>query len=125
TACLAAARRGGSNIMRLVIYSLSVAAIVLLALVPFAAPWLQFVLTLAIANGMVALGVAILLRAGLISIGHAMFFAMGAYCIAFLSKMGINEFFVLLVLGTIGSAIAGLIIGAFVVRYRAIFFAML
>lgn len=111
--------------MRPLIYFLSIVAVVVLALVPFVAPWLQFVLTLAIANGMVALGVAILLRAGLISIGHAMFFAMGAYCIAFLSKMGINEFFILLILGTFGSAIAGLIVGAFVVRYRAIFFAML
>lgn len=111
--------------MRLLIYALSIIAAVLLAILPFVAHWLQFVLTMAIAKGLVALGVAILLRAGLISIGHAMFFAMGAYCIAFLSRLGINEFFVLLVLGTLGSAIAGLIIGAFMVRYRAIFFAML
>lgn len=111
--------------MRPIISVLSALVLVVLAVVPFAAPWLQFVLTLAMANGMVALGVAILLRAGLISIGHAMFFAIGAYCIAFLSRLGINEFLVLLVLGTMGSAIAGLIVGAFVVRYRAIFFAML
>ncbi len=111
--------------MRPFIYLLAALAIVGMAAVPFTAPWLQFVLTLGIANGMVALGVAILLRAGLISIGHAMFFAIGAYCIAFLSRMGINEFAALLVLGVMGSAVAGLIVGAFVVRYRAIFFAML
>lgn len=96
-----------------------------LALAPIAAPWLQFVLTLAIAKGFAALGVAVLLRGGLISIGHAMFYAISAYAIAFLARAGLNEFAVLLVLGTLASALAGLLIGAFMVRYRAIFFAML
>lgn len=52
---------------------IAAAAVLVLALLPLAAPWLQFVLTLAIAKGFAALGVAVLLRAGLISIGHAMF----------------------------------------------------
>lgn len=111
--------------MRPFIYGLSALGVMVLLAVPFAAPWFQFVLTLGVANGMVALGVAILLRAGLISIGHAMFFAIGAYCIAFISRMGVNEFALLLILGVVGSALAGLVVGAFVVRYRAIFFAML
>uniref|UniRef100_A0A9E8A018 Branched-chain amino acid ABC transporter permease n=1 Tax=Bosea sp. NBC_00436 TaxID=2969620 RepID=A0A9E8A018_9HYPH len=100
-------------------------ALVALALAPVAAPWLQFVLTLAIAKGFAALGVAVLLRGGLISIGHAMFYAVSAYAIAFLARAGVNEFVLLLLLGTLASAIAGLIVGAFMVRYRAIFFAML
>ncbi len=58
--------------------SLAVAAVLALAVAPILAPWLEFVLTLAIAKGFAALGVAILLRAGLISIGHAMFFAASA-----------------------------------------------
>jgi branched-chain amino acid transport system permease protein len=100
-------------------------ALVVLALAPVAAPWLQFVLTLAIAKGFAALGVAVLLRGGLISIGHAMFYAVSAYAIAFLARAGVNEFVLLLLLGTFASAIAGLVVGAFMVRYRAIFFAML
>jgi len=104
---------------------LLIISIIILLSLPIALPWTQFILTLAIAKGMVALGVALLLRAGLISIGHAMFYAVGAYSIAFLSRWGVNEFLVLLLLGTLASAIVGLIVGLFVIRYRAIFFAML
>lgn len=100
-------------------------ALTALALAPIAAPWLQFVLTLAVAKGFAALGVAVLLRGGLISIGHAMFYAVSAYAIAFLARAGLNEFVVLLLLGTLASAVTGMLVGAFLVRYRAIFFAML
>jgi len=106
-------------------FALAILALAVLALAPFAAPWLQFVLTLAIAKGFAALGVMILLRAGLISIGHAMFYAVSAYTAAFLARAGVNDFVLLLALGTLSSAVAGLLAGAFLVRYRAIFFAML
>jgi ABC-type branched-subunit amino acid transport system permease subunit len=100
-------------------------AVLALAVMPLAAPWLQFVLTLAIAKGFAALGVAVLLRAGLISIGHAMFFAASAYGVAFLAQVGVNDFGVLLILSVLVAALIGGLAGAFLVRYRAIFFAML
>jgi len=106
-------------------FLLALAALIIVAVAGISAPWLQFLLTLAIAKGLAALGVAILLRAGLISIGHAMFFATGAYATAFLARYGITDFVSLLLLSTIISTFAGLLIGAFMVRYRAIFFAML
>jgi branched-chain amino acid transport system permease protein len=102
-----------------------IAAVVVLALLPLGLPWLQFVLTLAIAKGFAALGVALLLRAGLISIGHAMFFAVSAYACAFAARSGISDLAVLLLLSMVASAVAGLLTGLFLVRYRAIFFAML
>ena len=104
---------------------LAAAAILALAITPVAAPWLQFVLTLAIAKGFAALGVAILLRAGLISIGHAMFFAASAYVVAFLAKAGVTDLALLLILSVLGAALMGILSGLFLVRYRAIFFAML
>lgn len=104
---------------------LGAVAVLLLAAAPLAAPWLQFVLTLAIAKGFAALGVAILLRAGLISIGHAMFYAISAYAVAFLARNGVNDFAMLLVLSTVVAAAFGVVFGAFLIRYRAIFFAML
>ncbi|MGV1792021.1 branched-chain amino acid ABC transporter permease [Rhizobium sp. A37_96] len=108
---------------RLVIAAGGIAALVA-ATVAF--PWLEFILTLAIAKGLAALGVAILLRGGLISIGHAMFFAVGAYATAFAMRdFGISDVFALLLIASVASLAAGLLIGAFVVRYRAIFFAML
>ncbi|QOZ73843.1 branched-chain amino acid ABC transporter permease [Bradyrhizobium arachidis] len=104
---------------------IAAAAILVLALLPVAAPWLQFVLTLAIAKGFAALGVAVLLRAGLISIGHAMFFAASAYGVAFLARAGINDLALLLILSVLAGALVGVVAGSFLVRYRAIFFAML
>lgn len=101
-------------------------AIIALVAATFAFPWLEFVLTLAIAKGLAALGVAILLRGGLISIGHAMFFAIGAYATAFAMRdFGITDVFVLILISAVISLAAGLLIGVYVVRYRAIFFAML
>lgn len=105
---------------------LLVVALALLLLVPLAVPHLKFVITLAVAKGFAALGVALLLRGGLISLGHAMYFAIGAYATAFLgSRAGISDLIVLMVASTVIAAIAGLAFGAFLVRYRAIFFAML
>jgi len=103
---------------------IAAAAVLVTALLPFAAPWLQFVLTLAIAKGFAALGVAVL-RAGLISIGHAMFFAASAYAVASLARAGVNDLGLLLILSVLGGALVGAIAGSFLVRYRAIFFAML
>ena len=74
-------------------------------------PWLQFVLTLAIAKGFAALGVAVLLRAGLISIGHAMFFAASAYGVAFLARAGVSDFATLLVLSVLAAALTGAMVG--------------
>jgi branched-chain amino acid transport system permease protein len=96
------------------------------AVLPLAVPWLGFVFTLAVAKGLAALGVAMLLRGGLISIGHALYVAIGAYATAFLMRhAGISELLLLLVCATAITAVAGLLIGAFMARYRAIFFAML
>ncbi len=99
---------------------------VVAAVLPLAAPWLGFVFTLAVGKGLAALGVALLLRGGLISIGHALYFAAGAYATAFLMRDGgVSDVVILLLLSTLVAMFAGLLIGSFMVRYRAIFFAML
>lgn len=91
-----------------------------------AVPWLEFVYILALAKGFAALGVALLLRAGLISIGHALFFGFGAYIVAFVGQSRlIGDLLALLVISTVAAAALGVLVGAFVVRYRGIFFAML
>ena len=106
--------------------ALLAAALLIAGLAPLAFPFLQFVLTIALAKGFAALGVALLLRAGLISLGHAMFYAVGAYAAAFLAKsLGFTDMIGLIVAATIVSGLCGLLVGLFLVRYRAIFFAML
>lgn len=104
-------------------YLIGIAVIV--GLLPLAVSWLGFVFTVAIGKGLAALGVAILLRGGMISIGHALFFAIGAYATAFLMRGAINELITLFVCAAFITAAAGLVVGAFMVRYRGIFFAML
>jgi len=95
-------------------------------LLPITVPWLGFVFTLAVSKGLAALGVAILLRGGLISIGHALYFAVGAYAVAFLIRdIHIDDLLLLLAGATGITTAVGFLVGAFMVRYRAIFFAML
>ena len=96
-----------------------------LALVPLLAPFLQVLLTLALAKAIAVMGVTLLLRAGQVSFGHALFFGIAAYAAAFLSATPMDDLALLLVAGTLGAALAGLFVGLFVVRYRGIFFGML
>jgi ABC-type branched-subunit amino acid transport system permease subunit len=110
-------------IARILPYAVLVAGFCLL---PLWLPWLSFVFVLALGTGFAALGVALLLRAGLISLGHGGFYALGAYATASFSRVGgMGELVVLLVATLVISAAAGAVVGAFMVRYRAIFFAML
>ncbi|MBN7807859.1 MULTISPECIES: branched-chain amino acid ABC transporter permease [Agrobacterium] len=96
------------------------------AAIPVVAPWATLMLTTALGSGLVALGMIILLRGGQISFGHGLFYAGGAYTVAFIAAAGIKlDVVVLLVLGTIMSAIIAATVGLFVVRYRDIFFAMI
>ena len=98
----------------------------LVAVLPVLAPWSQVVLTLALAKGLAVLGIVVLLHAGQVSFGHALFFAVAAYTAAFLGKaFGGGELISMLVLGLGASLVFGLLVGLFVVRYRHIFFGML
>ncbi len=72
------------------------------------------------------LGIILLLQAGQVSFGHGMFFATGAYTVAFLGRsLGGGDLGLLIVASVFTSAILGLVVGLFVVRYRYIFFGML
>lgn len=88
--------------------------------------WLVFLLTLALAKGLVVLAIVILMRAGLVSFGHGLFYGGAAYGVGFAMKhWGIREATVLIALG-VGAAVSlGLLTGLLAARYRAIFFAML
>lgn len=88
------------------------------------APWLRFVLTIALAKGIAVLGILLLLRAGQVSFGHALYIAFGAYTVAFLAPR-FNDAVLLLACAAAGAGILGLLVGLFVTRYRQIFFGML
>jgi branched-chain amino acid transport system permease protein len=108
---------------------ITVAAVVffvLAAVAPLFVPSWATLVALILAKGIVVLGIILLLQAGQVSFGHAMFFATGAYAAAFWGKyVGGGDILLYLLLGGISSTIFGLIVGLFVVRYREIFFGML
>lgn len=107
----------------LAIVGLAIAAVVLL---PLVSPSLTTLLALVLAKGIVVLGIIVLLQAGQVSFGHAMFFGAGAYAVAFYGRyVGPGDMVLYLLLGTLAGALFGLVIGLFVVRYREIFFGML
>lgn len=106
---------------------IAVIGLLLLALLtPFAMPWLKTPIIIAACFGLAALGVSILVRAGLLSFGHAMFACLAGYVVAFLGKKWAGtDTAVLILLGTVVGTLFGALVGSFVVRYRAIFFGML
>ena len=105
------------------IATLASAAMLGLAL---AFPWLKIPLILALCYGLAALGIVVLLRAGQISFGHAMYACISGYVVAFVGqRYPAIDGVLLILIGTLASVVAGMLIGAFVVRYREIFFGML
>ncbi len=94
---------------------------------PFALPsWVTFLLTLALAKSVVVLAIALLLRGGLVSFGHGLFFATGGYTAGLAMKwFGVREALVLTVLALCVSAAVAALVGLLIARYRGIFFAML
>lgn len=93
------------------------------ALVP---DWLDFLTTIALAKGLVVLGVVLLLRTGLVSFGQGLFFAAGAYAVGYVGKWwGLHDALALTGLGLAAGIGVSLAVGFLVARYREIFFAML
>ena len=109
------------RLLELLLALLGSAGLVLAAL---ATPWLKFVLTIALAKGIAVLGILLLLRAGQVSFGHALYVACGAYAVAFLAPT-LPDAALLLPVAALGTAAVGAVIGLFVARYREIFFSML
>jgi branched-chain amino acid transport system permease protein len=89
-------------------------------------PWLRFVLTIALAKGLAVLGILLLLRAGQVSFGHALYVTVAAYTVAFAAQAArLGDVLILLPLAVLAAASVGLLVGLFVSRYRDIFFGML
>jgi branched-chain amino acid transport system permease protein len=102
-------------------------ALLLLIILPVLLPdWLGFLLTIAFAKAIVVLGVVVLLRSNLVSFGHGLYFAAGAYTVGFAMKwLNMREAALLLPLGLLLSTMVAAVIGLFLSRYRGIFFGML
>ena len=102
------------------------ALLVLLVAAPLAAPWVKLFLIVTLAKGLAVLGIVILLQAGQVSFGHALYFGAGAYAVAYVGRWpGGGELVTEFIAAAMAAALLGLLVGLFVVRYRYIFFGML
>lgn len=90
-----------------------------------ALPWLKTPMLLALANGLAVVGVIVLIRAGQVSFGHALYVCLAGYAVAFIARGAQLDALLLIGLGTAAAGLAGAAIGLFMVRYRGIFFGML
>ena len=93
---------------------------------PWLPQWAMFILTIAFARGLVALGLMLLLRAGLVSFGQALYFCLGAYAAGALGKfLGISDVFVQMLAGAAVAGLVAFVLGFLLARYRGIFFGLL
>ena len=104
-----------------------IASLPLLILLGFLVPeWIQFFLQISMANGLVALGLMLQVRAGLVSFGQGLYFCVGGYAAGIAGHFwGISDAFILLLLGLLSSLLIAILIGFLMSQYRDIFFAML
>lgn len=102
------------------------ALVVTIVVSKFLPTWLVFLLVMAAAKGIVALGVITAMRGGLVSFGQGLFFAAGAYTAGLLATFwGVSDFVVQAVLGTAVGLLLAFIVGPLLSGYRGIFFATL
>ena len=105
------------------------ALLILLALASlgYALPsWMQFMLTMAMANGLVSLGIVLLMRGGVVAFGQGLMSAIGGYAAAlvFLNG-GITDAVLLALLGGLSAMLITAPFAPLLARYRGIFFSML
>jgi len=100
---------------------------VLVAVVgPWLPQWAMFITTVALARGLVVLGLLLLLRCGLVSFGQALFYCLGAYSAGALGRFfGISDIFVEMLVGGAVAGAAAFVFGFLLARYRGIFFGLL
>lgn len=88
--------------------------------------WLLFMCTMAFANGLVSLGIVLLMRGGVVAFGQGLMSAIGGYTAALLfQKMGITDAIVLTLIGGGTAAALTAPFAPLLSRYRGIFFSML
>jgi branched-chain amino acid transport system permease protein len=111
---------------------LRVAVLALFALVPLVIPSFQatdLAIKIAIFGALVASYDVVIGYTGIVSFGHAMYFGFGAYAVALaVGRFGAPTYGHLLVgflTGMVVSALVAVLIGAFSLRVKAIFFAMI
>ncbi|MFK7944517.1 MAG: branched-chain amino acid ABC transporter permease [Paracoccaceae bacterium] len=88
--------------------------------------WALFLITIALAKGLVSLGIVTQMRAGLVSFGQGLFFGIGAYVAGLMAHfVGVTDILLLTLLAVLATGLVGVVFGPLLAKYRGIFFAML
>ena len=92
-------------------------------LLGFAIPkWLVSLGTIALANGLVSLGILIMMRSGVVPFGQGLVFAAGGYAAALaFNKMGISDILALCALGGVSALVVAAPFAPLLARYRGIY----
>jgi ABC-type branched-subunit amino acid transport system permease subunit len=105
---------------------LAFAAFGVIAIGFFLPGWLLNQMVFAFGRGLAVLGLVVLWRAGLVSLGGALYFGLGAYSVALLQRQaGVHDALLLVLAAACISGFTGFILGFLLKRYRGIFFAMM
>ena len=88
--------------------------------------WMQFMLTMAMANGLVSLGIVLLMRGGVVAFGQGLMSAIGGYAAALVFlNWGVTDAVLLALLGGMSAMLITAPFAPLLARYRGIFFSML
>jgi ABC-type branched-subunit amino acid transport system permease subunit len=105
--------------------TLAAASVVLLVVAAFAPQWMVFFAALGLAKGLVVLGLALLMRTGVVSFGQGLYFGLGAYSAALLAQRGFSDAALMIIAGALVASAVAAVLGLLLARYRQIFFSML
>ena len=104
----------------------ALAFLVLLGLGLVLPKWLVFLGTIALSNGLVSLGIMLMMRSGVVPFGQGLVFAAGGYAAALVfNRLGVTDALLLSALGGVTAFLIALPFAPLLARYRGIFFAML
>jgi len=88
--------------------------------------WAMFLFAMALAKGLVCLGIVCMMRGGLVSFGQGLYYCLGAYSATLLANtLGVTDIFLLSLVSAAVCVAVGAVFGPLLASYRGIFFAML
>lgn len=88
--------------------------------------WAMFLITMALAKGLVSLGIVGMMRGGLVSFGQGLYYCLGAYVAAAVTNaVGVSDIVLVTLLAVLATGAVGALFGPLLATYRGIFFAML
>jgi branched-chain amino acid transport system permease protein len=111
---------------RSVSVAIAVLGVVLLVAGPMLPGWAVSLANVSLCYGIVVLGMMLLMRTGLVSFGHGLYYALGAYAAGLVDQWGkLPDLLLMVAAGIVVTAVVAALLGLLLSRYREIFFAML